>query len=98
MKRPALTTLLLGGLLVVSAGCAREPSETTADVWQQVPGETVVSVCYSAAVSTRAQIESYAQGLCPAAKPLVELIDHDNFLNNCPLSKRNRATFLCKAQ
>ena len=97
MKRRAFTMLLFGSVLLLTA-CARDPSETTSDDWQLVPGEPVVSVCYSAAVSTRPQIESYAQGLCPAEKPFVELIDHDNFLNNCPLSKRNRATFLCKAQ
>ena len=61
-------------------------------------GEDVVSVCYSASVSTKVQVESYAQSLCPISKPVVNLIDHDNFLNNCPLSKRNRATFICKAQ
>jgi len=97
MNRLLKTALAVGGVLLLAA-CAREPSETGPDVWQEVSGEPVVSVCYSAAVSTREQIEAYAQSLCPIAKPAVELIDHDNFLNNCPLSKRNRATFLCKAQ
>ena len=97
MIRPFVPVLCLAGVLLLAA-CAREPSRTETDVWQQRPGESVVSVCYSAAVSTREQVEAYAQSYCPAAKPLVNLIDHDNFLNNCPLSKRNRATFLCLAQ
>ena len=85
-------------LCLVVAGCAREPSQTTSDDWQLRQGQNVVSVCYSAAVSTQDQIESFAQTLCPAAEPFVRLIDHDNFLNDCPLSKRNRATFVCSAQ
>lgn len=88
---------ILGGMVFLAA-CAREPSQTATDTWQELPGEDVVSVCYSASVSSKAQVESFAQSLCPISKPYVELIDHDNFLNQCPLAKRNRATFLCKAQ
>ena len=92
MIRPVVFFCLL------AAGCAREPSQTAPDDWQLRQDQTVVSVCYSAAVSTQDQIESFAQTLCPAAEPVVRLIDHDNFLNDCPLSKRNRATFVCSAQ
>lgn len=97
MNKRGFSAPVLGSLFLLAA-CARAPSETEPDIWQLRGDEPVVSVCYTAAVSTRQQVEAFAHSLCPAGYSGVELIDHDNFLNNCPLSKRNRATFLCEVQ
>lgn len=85
-------------LLWLPAACARDASITESDVWHKRQGETVVSVCYSASVSTRAQVEALAGAECPAETPNVRLFDEDAFFNECPLSKRVRATFLCVAE
>lgn len=79
------------------SACAQQASVTESDVWHARQDQTTVSVCYSAAVSTRAQVEALAVAECPAETPAIRLIDEDTFFNNCPLSKRNRVTFLCVA-
>ena len=83
---------------VLLSACAQEPSITASDVWHEAYDETVVSVCYSASAATREQVVALAASRCPAVKPAVRLIDEDSFLNDCPLSKRKRATFMCVAQ
>ena len=84
-------------MTVLLSACARDASITSSDVWHAGPNETAVSVCYSASVSTREQVLALAADACPVDKPVLRLIDEDSFLNDCPLSKRIRATFLCVA-
>lgn len=86
------------GVAVLLSGCARDPSITESDVWHGGPNDPVVSVCYTAATATREDVLQLAASKCPEETPLLRLIDEDTFFNNCPLSKRVRATFLCVAQ
>lgn len=83
-------------VLVFAAGCARSPSFTQTDEWvsANAPGPAV-SVCYSAAESTREQIMAFALAKCSEDLRALTLIDEDSALNNCPLLKRQRATFSC---
>ncbi len=97
MTRRATLPAAALGVMVLLAGCARDPSITSSDPWHERPNTTAVSVCYSASVSTRQQVEALALSHCPASQPVLRLLDEDNFLNDCPLSKRNRVTFLCVA-
>ncbi|RVU37939.1 hypothetical protein EOI86_01135 [Hwanghaeella grinnelliae] len=90
-------TMTFLAVMVLMTACARDPSITTSDVWHSGPNQTAVSVCYSASASTREQVEAVAAEGCPVEKPILRLIDEDSFLNDCPLSKRIRATFLCVA-
>ena len=93
----AVSGLAAATLLLLSA-CAQDASVTDSDVWHMRQNETSVSICYSAAVSTREQVEALAASQCPAERPAIRLKDEVTFFNNCPLSKRNRVTFLCVAQ
>jgi hypothetical protein len=84
-------------MAVLLSACARDASLTSSDVWHAGQNQTAVSVCYSASVSTREQVLALAAEACPVDKSVPTLIDEDSFLNDCPLSKRIRATFLCVA-
>lgn len=79
-----------------ATGCARSPSFTETDKWigADAPGPTV-SVCYSAAESTREQVMAFALAKCSEDHRALTLIDEDSALNNCPLLKRQRVTFSC---
>lgn len=88
---PWLVSLVLP---MVLAACASEPAETHASAtrFSQSPK---VAICYSAKASTEAQIRSMALKSCPEGTRGVELWDHDTLMNDCPMSRKNRVTFLC---
>lgn len=89
-----MATLGLAGALVLG-GCANAPSITNTDPWRQVEGETSVSVCYAASATTREEVAALAVSYCPKDRQALRVINEDSFLNNCPLVKRNRVSFLC---
>jgi hypothetical protein len=86
---------LLG--IAILGGCARAPSLTDNDLIRPpVPaGYNAVSICYDSGYATRQDIILLAKQACPAGLKQLKLWGQDSFANNCPLLKKNRATFLC---
>lgn len=85
--------LFIGAFLMI--GCANAPSITTSDgVKEGAPGR-IVSVCYNASNATRQDIAALAREECPNPASGLSVWDHDSLFNNCPISKRNRVTFVC---
>lgn len=93
MRNPLLMALL--GL----AGCASiagEPERT--NIPNDAPYDIrsrLVAVCYSAHVSTTAQVAKAAAELCREPDTPVELWRDDIVLNDCPFFKKRRAVFTC---
>ncbi|MEQ9491166.1 MAG: hypothetical protein RIM72_19470 [Alphaproteobacteria bacterium] len=90
------TVLALSAIILFAAACARSPSVTDTDKWvsANAPGP-VVSVCYSAAESTREEVMAFALAECREDLQALILIGEDTALNDCPLLKRARVTFAC---
>ena len=95
MNWRVFATMLTGVLL---AACANEPSITGSEDWHQRGDSEIVSVCYSERSSTRAQVVDLAASQCPPSTPNLQLIEDSPLFNDCPLTKRHRATFQCVGQ
>ena len=77
-------------------GCTAAPSVTSSDYAKDEPdGYTVISICYSPSDATRAEITAKALESCPIGANSVEPWDKDLVINDCPILKKNRVTFLC---
>jgi hypothetical protein len=96
MSRAALGLLFLATML---AGCgALDPYPTVPRAIQ--PGQPAgarVAICYNTMKSTLAQVQTVAQQEC-AANTVVEPVDTDWYMHNCPLLLPARATFVCTAK
>lgn len=92
--------LRFGGILLsagILLGCAEEPTPTDTPVIQGQDYK-IVSLCYTGKNTTREALAEMALALCPPDSVQVVVFDHDTFLNNCPLSKKNRITYRCVTQ
>ena len=88
-KRFAALTLLLG-----LSACAGDPIVTNSDVIKRTDQPTV-SICYSTETSTEQSLRELALKECPVDTSNVQVWDHDTFMNDCPISNKNRVTFMC---
>ncbi|MGO1118564.1 hypothetical protein ACTL6U_07665 [Rhodovibrionaceae bacterium A322] len=108
----ALRWLGLGVGLLALAGCTSEPTPTNPPKamvaslkekrqlaegrGQNYPPTRLVSLCYSAQVDRKDQIESYLANRCPASeKWQIRLYGEDQLGTNCPLLQGVRITFIC---
>lgn len=87
---------VLAAVILFTTACARSPSVTETDKWVSAtaPGP-VVSICYSAAESTREEVMAFALTECQEDLQALTLIGEDTALNDCPLLKRARVAFAC---
>lgn len=91
-----LAAFLLTGCDTVSK-YGGDPSETTLPLHlpsTAPPGEKV-AVCYSSTASTRETVAKAAADLCQEPGSTVGFVTEDYYLNDCPLLKKRRATFVC---
>ena len=96
MKRLILKIFYTLPFILVFVGCTTAPTITSSDYAKDEPeGYTVVSVCYSPSDATRAEIAAKAIASCPIDTNAVEPWDKDFIINDCPILKKNRVTFLC---
>ncbi|GAG05629.1 unnamed protein product [marine sediment metagenome] len=92
---------MAAGAALVLAGCssiAGDPVKTS--VPHDVPYDMrakMVAVCYSTGVSAPEQVATAAAELCKEPDTPVELWRDDLVFNDCPLFKKRRAVFACKA-
>lgn len=79
------------------AGCANEPTITDTTGTKPAPGQ-VVALCYNASNTSRSELATLALEQCQTGATGVTPWEHDSLMNNCPITKRNRITFLCRTQ
>ncbi|MEX2617903.1 MAG: hypothetical protein WD767_17575 [Alphaproteobacteria bacterium] len=89
---------LLGAVAIlafVTACTAHPPSRTEIPV--SVPGHRtdIVSVCYDSGDHSRAEIEAVALAICPENTAQITAWRVDRVLNECPLLKKSRVSFIC---
>ncbi|WP_420549972.1 hypothetical protein [Curvivirga sp.] len=88
--------LIICSLLVIVTACANSPSITDNDNVKAIPkGYEAVSVCHSGEATEKKEIEQLALAECPVGSGNVHPWDFNWFMNDCPLTKRKRITFLC---
>ena len=83
-------------LLLLAGACADHPPTKTA-IPVAVPKDRadIVAVCFSPRDHTREAVEAVALELCPAGSVGVTAWKVDRYLNDCPVMKKSRASFLC---
>lgn len=84
-------------LALALSACAADPYVTDSRPWDEMFDEPLVSLCYAAGGSTRAEIEAAARAACPVEGSDVRFVDHEGLWNACPVLQKNRATFACLA-
>lgn len=90
IRRVTLLALLMLG------ACSTSPSITnTNDVREIPPGYEAVSICHSGDMDERSEVIDLALSQCPVSTQRLYNWDQDSFMNNCPILKRKRVTFLC---
>lgn len=88
--------LLVGVLCVLVAACADLPPTKTANPLNVPPErDDIVSVCYDAGDHGRAEIEAVALKACGKKATAVTPWQTDKYLNDCPVLKKSRISFIC---
>ena len=91
MRWPALAALVL-----MAGACADHPPTVTNTPLSVPKGRgDIVSVCFSAGDHTREAVEAVALEHCPKGTASVTAWTVDRVLNDCPVMKKSRASFLC---
>lgn len=82
--------------LTLLAACETAPPTVTVNPLT-VPGNRtdIVSVCYDSGDHERAEIEAVALAECEKPAAVVTPWRTDKILNECPLFKRTRISFVC---
>tara|TARA_Y100000588_G_scaffold386020_1_gene480620 strand:- start:1924 stop:2232 length:309 start_codon:yes stop_codon:yes gene_type:complete len=82
-------------LLIIAACTDLQPTKTENPL--AVPGDRkdIVSVCYSPADHSRVDIQTVALKLCGQDAVTVTPWRIDKYLNDCPILKKTRVSFLC---
>ncbi|NKB59832.1 MAG: hypothetical protein GKS00_26275 [Alphaproteobacteria bacterium] len=88
--------LILGALCVLTAACADLPPTKTANPLNVSPDRSdIVSVCYDDGDHGRAEIEAVALEACGKGATAVTPWQVDKYLNDCPMLKKSRISFMC---
>ena len=98
MTKAASRQRLLGAvaILAVVTGCTAHPPSRTENPVSVPGGRTdIVSVCYESGDHSRAEIEAVALAVCPEKTARVTAWRVDRVLNECPLLKKSRVSFIC---
>ena len=97
IKMPGKKLIPVAALMLLATGCANEPSVTNNELVPTPKGNYgVVSICYAASAATREQIIALAREHCSPERQTLEVWQHDTFVNDCPLAKKNRVSFICR--
>lgn len=88
--------LPVGSLLLFLASCMDHPPTKTA-IPLSVPFDRtdIVSVCYDKGDHNRSDIEAVALETCGKQAISVTPWRVDTYLNDCPILKKTRASFVC---
>jgi hypothetical protein len=83
-------------LAILAGACADHPPTKTTLPIAVPPNRTdIVAVCFSPGDHTREAIEAVALELCPKGSVAVTAWKVDKVLNDCPIMKKSRASFVC---
>ena len=82
-------------LTLLAGACAAPPTKTTNPLFVPENRKDIVSVCYSAGTNKRDEIEAVAMKACPKGTVGVRPWKVDKFLNDCPMLKKTRVSFVC---
>lgn len=87
----------IAAFLVLSslAACSFGPVVTTNPLDAEEAGEQVVSVCYTAANTTREEIMALAEERCRIEGSSLEIWKSNLLLNECPVFLKRRVAFVC---
>lgn len=85
----------LAGLILLASCTDFPPTETDNPATVPAEREDIVSVCYDAGDHSRRDIETVALQACGKGAVTVRPWRIDKFLNECPVLKRTRVSFLC---
>ena len=98
----ALSFVMLIGILALPAACgtvgsiAGDPKKTRLpDAMDKDLKSQSVALCYNGHTTTREALDAAARDLCREPDSTVRFLREDLNLNDCPLVKKRRATFLC---
>ena len=83
------------GLLFVTACTGLPPTKTENPLTVSEDRKDIVSVCYASGDHTRADVHAVAMQACGAGTVTVTPWRIDQYLNECPILKRTRVSFLC---
>ena len=83
------------GLLFLSSCADFPPTETENPLTVPSDREDIVSVCYDAGDHSRSDIETVALAACEKGTVAVTPWRIDKYLNECPVLKKTRISFLC---
>ncbi len=88
--------LLAGAALLLISACADyPPTETLNPLTVPSDRKDIVSVCYDDGDHSRAEVEAVALQACGKRTASVTPWRIDKILNDCPVFKKTRASFLC---
>ena len=90
-----LQFLTLTALLSMTACTDLQPTQTENPLTVPEDRKDIVSVCYSSADHTSADIQTVALKLCGQDAVTVTPWRIDKYLNECPILKKTRVSFLC---
>ncbi len=90
-----LQSLAATALLAITACTNLQPTLTDNPLTLPEDRKDIVSVCYSSANHSRADIQTVALKLCGQDAVTVTPWRIDKYLNECPILKKTRVSFLC---
>lgn len=91
----ALCSLAATGLLLLSSCADIPPTETENPLTVPSDRKDIVSVCYDTGDHSRSEIQSVAMAACDKGTVSVTPWRIDKYLNECPVLKKTRISFLC---
>jgi len=83
------------GLLFVTACAVPPPTKTENPLTVSKDRKDIVSVCYASGNHSRADVRAVAMQACGAGTVSVAPWRIDEYLNECPILKKTRVSFLC---
>ena len=82
-------------MLMLAACMDNPPTKTAIPFSVPFDREDIVSVCYDTDDHSRSEIESVAFDVCGKRAISVTPWRVDTYLNDCPVFKKTRASFVC---
>lgn len=95
LRGGVLRYLAATGLFFLSSCADIPPTETENPLTVPSARKDIVSVCYDAGDHSRSEIQSVALAACDKGTVSVTPWRIDKYLNECPVLKKTRISFLC---
>jgi len=93
MLRPASFGVVI---VLALAGCTVHPPTVTSNPIAVSPDRRdVISICYDGTDHARRDIEAIALENCPEGTASLQPWRTDKVLNDCPMLKKSRVSFIC---